>query len=223
MIVITRTQTLPDGGKCPVWLRSRLGLPTASDFGSIITSKRGDYSAAADGLIDGLIDQLKRPTEHSAESWMGNRHTRRGNELEAEAVGNYAFDTGQRVHHVGLVLSDCRRFGCSPDGLVGDDGGLEIKCPDGPTMSAWTRMYRRTGSIPHEHLPQVHGSLIVTGRAWWDFLAYCPGYDSLVIRVTPNDFTAKLRAHLGTFHDAYTAALSEFGLTHPGLTLEPAE
>jgi hypothetical protein len=226
MHIITRTQNLPDGSKCPVWKLKRLGIPSASENGCIITPKRHDYSASAEDYINRLVDQVQRPWAYTGDDddrWKGNKHTRRGNDLEDEAAGTYAFDTNQSIEVTGFVLSDCRRFGCSPDRLVGDDGGLEVKCPDGPTMSAWTRLYRRTGSIPHEHLPQVHGSLIVTGRAWWDFLAYCRGYDSLIIRVTPNDFTDKLRQHLETFHEAYVAALADYGLTHPGLTLEPAE
>lgn len=216
MIIVTREQRTPE------WYAARRGLPTASEFGSIITPKKMEYAAAADTYIDCLIDALMRPEASGEESWTGNRHTRRGELLEPEAAGTYAFDRDVRLTAVGLVLSDCRRFGCSPDALIGADGMLEAKAPDGPTFVRWLRENRRTGDVPMEHKAQVHGSLIVTGRAWCDFLAYCPGYDPLVVRVTPDKFTDRLREHLDRFHTEYVAALAAFGLTHPGESLEAA-
>lgn len=216
MILVTREQRTQD------WYAARRGLPTASEFGSIITPKKMEYAAAADTYIDCLIDALMRPEASGEESWTGNRHTRRGELLEPEAAGTYAFDRDVRLTAVGLVLSDCRRFGCSPDALIGADGMLEAKAPDGPTFVRWLRENRRTGDVPMEHKAQVHGSLIVTGRAWCDFLAYCPGYDPLVVRVTPDKFTDRLREHLDRFHTEYVAALAAFGLTHPGESLEAA-
>lgn len=214
MIIVTSEQRTPE------WFAARRGLPTASEFGSIITPKKMDYASAADTYIDSLIDAIMRPDASGDESWTGNRHTRRGEELEPEAAGTYAFDRDVRLTAVGLVLSACKRFGCSPDSLIGADGMLEAKAPDGPTFVRWLREHRRTGGLPLEHKPQVHGSLIVTGRAWCDFLAYCPGYDPLVVRVTPDKFTDRLREHLETFHVNYTAALGTFGLKHPGASLE---
>lgn len=216
MIIVTREQRTPE------WYAARRGLPTASEFGSIITPKKMEYAAAAETYIDCLVDALMRPDVERDESWSGNRHTRRGEALEPEAKGTYAFDRDVRLTAVGLVLSDCRRFGCSPDSLIGADGMLEVKSPDGPTFVRWFREHRRTGEVPLEHKPQVHGSLIVTGRAWCDFLAYCPGYDPLVVRVTADKFTDRLREHLDRFHNDYAAALAGFGLTHPGEALEPA-
>lgn len=216
MIVITREQRTPE------WYAARRGLPTASEFGNIITPKEMKYAAASDTYINSLIDALKRPEAAGEESWTGNRHTRRGELLEPEAAGTYAFDRDVRLTAVGLVLSDCRRFGCSPDALIGADGMLEAKAPDGPTFVRWLRENRRTDDVPMEHKAQVHGSLIVTGRAWCDFLAYCPGYDPLVVRVIPDKFTDRLREHLDRFHTEYVAALAAFGLTHPGESLEAA-
>lgn len=215
MIIVTREQRTPE------WYAARRGLPTASDMGCIITPKKMEYAAAAETYIDSLIDALMRPEASGEESWTGNRHTRRGEALEPEALGTYAFDRDVRLQPVGLILSDCRRFGVSPDALVGADGSVEAKAPDGPTFVRWFREHRRTGDVPLEHKPQVHGSLIVTGRKWVDFLAYCRGYDPLVIRVTPDRFTERLKEHLETFHQNYIAALDTFGLQHPGPQLEP--
>ncbi|GAB3054342.1 lambda exonuclease family protein [Stenotrophomonas tumulicola] len=188
----------------PEWYQARLGVPTASEFSSIITPKRGEYAAAADTYINQLIDELMRP--QAGESFGGNRHTQRGKDLEPDARELYAFDRDVVPRQVGFILNDAGTLGCSPDSMIDLDGGLEIKCPDGPTHVKWVR----AGIVPEEHKPQVHGSLIITGRAWWDFMSHCPGYEPLIVRVTPDDFTKKLQAHLDRFLIEYQAARAKF-------------
>lgn len=190
----------------PEWFAARLGIPTASEFGSIITAKRGEYAAAAETYIDRLIDECIRPD--ADRSWGSNRHTERGNEREPEARDLYAFDRDLVPQQVGFILNDAGTLGCSPDSLIELDGGLEIKCPDGPTHVRWLR----AGGLPDDHKAQVHGSLIVTGRQWWDFLSYCPPYPQILVRVTPDAYTEKLRSHLDRFLYEYTAARAAFGL-----------
>lgn len=188
----------------PDWYAARLGVPTASEFGSIITPKKGEYAAAAQTYIDRLIDETVRPT--ADRSWGSNRHTDRGNELEPEARDLYAFERDLVPRQVGFILTDDGRMGCSPDSLIDPDGGLEVKCPDGPTHVRWLR----AGGLPDEHKPQVHGCLIVTGRAWWDFLSYCPGYPPLLVRVEPDAFTDRLRTHLDRFLGELQGARESF-------------
>jgi hypothetical protein len=186
--------------RSPEWYAARRGIPTASEFGCIITPKRGEYAAAADTYINQLIDETVRPD--ADRSWGSNRHTERGCDLEPEARDLYAFERDLVPLQVGFILNDAGTLGCSPDSLIDPDGGLEVKCPDGPTHVKWLR----AGGVPDEHKAQVHGCLIVTGRAWWDFLSYCPGYPRLLVRVTPDDFTAKLSAHLERFLGELQAA-----------------
>lgn len=193
----------------PEWFAARLGIPTASEFGSIITPKKREYAAAAQTYIDRLIDESMRP--EAERSWGSTRHTERGNDLEPEARDLYALERDVVPRQVGFILNDDGTLGCSPDSLIDacevepEDGGLEIKCPDGPTHVAWLR----AGGLPDVHKPQVHGSLIVTGRAWWDFLSYCPPYPPILVRVTPDDFTAALRGHLDRFLREYAAARAQ--------------
>lgn len=188
----------------PEWFAVRRGVPTASRFSSIITPKYGEYAAAAETYINQLIDELMRPQE--SEQFGGNLHTQRGKDMEPEARELYAFEHDVVPQQVGFIKNDAGTLGCSPDSLIGTDGGLEIKCPDGPTHVKWLR----AGGVPDEHKPQVHGSLIITGRAWWDFLSYCPGYQPLLVRVHPDGFTEKLRAHLDRFLTEYHAARAIF-------------
>lgn len=120
---------------------------------------------------------------------------KRGTQLEPEARSYYEMDRGLDVEQDGFCMTDDGRFGCSPDGLVGIDGGLELKCPSPSTHVS----YLLEGVLPSEYKAQVHGSMIVTGRAWWDFMSYCPGLPPLLIRVGPDDYTEKLRTALEAF------------------------
>lgn len=198
MIILGHEQQSPE------WFSARLALPTASEFGKIITPAKGDLSASASGYIDELIDEIVRPD--ASRGFDGNRHTDRGNALEPDARAWYALQADEEVNQVGLILSDDRRAGCSPDSLVGPIaaplGGLEIKAPDGPTHVG----YLRRGALPDKYKPQVHGSLVITGLPWWDFLSFCPGYRKLLVRVYPDDYTAKVREALGEFLKRYAAA-----------------
>lgn len=190
--------------RSPEWYAVRLGVPTASEFGSIITAKRGDYAAAADEYINRLLDEVRRPDVDRGFS--GTRHMRNGILLEPEGRDLYALETDTNPFPVGFILNDAGTLGCSPDSLVGKPGGLEVKCPDGPTHIRWLR----AGGVPDDHKAQVHGSLIITERAWWDFISYCPPYPRLLVRVMPDAYTEKLRGHLDRFLGEYATAREQF-------------
>lgn len=192
--------------RSPEWYAARRGVPTASEFGSIITPKKREYAAAADTYINQLIDEAVRPD--AGQAFTGNRHTERGVLLEDDARELYAFEHDVVPQQVGFILNDAGTLGCSPDSLIGKPGGLEIKCPDGPTHVKWLR----AGGVPDEHKPQVHGCLIITEREWWDFMSYCPGYSPLVVRVTRDGFTDKLQEYLDRFLGEYAAARRLFDL-----------
>jgi hypothetical protein len=194
----------------PEWRALRLGIPTATDFDSMITAVKGDLSAGADGCINKLIDELVRP-ELQEESFTGNRHTEHGKEWEPKARAWYAFTTGNEVRQVGFVLRDDGKAGCSPDSLVGESGGLEIKCPDGPTHVS----YLRKRTLPDKYKQQVHGSMVITGRRWWDFLSYCPGYRPFLIRVHWDEYTDKVAAAIESFIAKLETAKAEI-ITNEG-------
>lgn len=195
--------------RSPEWYAARRGIPTASEFGSIIQPVKMGYAAAADEYINRLIDEVMRP--EATGSFTGNRHTERGCALEPEAREVYAFERDVVLRQCGFILNDNGLIGCSPDSLILSadpatngqwEGGLEVKCPDGPTHLKWLR----AGKIPAEHMPQVHGSLIVTRLPWWDFMSYCPPYPPLIVRAVPGAFTEALRACLERFLGEYTKA-----------------
>ena len=104
-------------------------------------------------------------------------------------------DIGE-VQQVGFCLEDGGRYGCSPDGLVGDDGLVELKNPQGKTAVE----YLLKGELPTTYFQQVQGQLLVTERAWCDFVSYYPGLPLLVLRVARDEeFIGKLESELAIF------------------------
>lgn len=179
----------------PCWWEARRGKPSASNFGRIMTPKTMKLSASADDYACELVADIIRLDPPILTEQPMSAAMRNGVQCEPEARNFYAFDTGHPVLQVGLCVTDDDRFCCSPDGLVGEKGGLELKCPEPKTHVA----YLLAREVPTEYRCQVHGALIVTGRDWWDFMSYCPGFKPLVVRVVPDEFTKSLRICLETF------------------------
>lgn len=192
----------------PDWWELRRGIPTASKFDQVMTPVSRKESKGQEPYIDELIADRYCLDPNAMTERPMNPAMRHGVNCEPEARAWYAMHKGEAVQQVGFVTTDCGRLGCSPDGLIGEDGGLELKCPQGKTHVG----YLRAGTLPTEYACQVHGSLIVTGRRWWDFMSYCAGFPPLLVRVTPDDFTAALRRHLDAFLDKYAATLKSLGV-----------
>lgn len=177
------------------WHKARLGIATASRFKDIITPAKGDKSASYKGYMYELIaEKLTKGKEDFFKSeWM-----ERGNEIEPLARASYEFIHEVEVKQVGIMLNDEGTIGASPDGLIGDAGGLEIKCPKPSTVVK----YMLDGGLPLEYKPQVMGSLWISGREWWDFLAFHPSMDFYQIRVyRDEDYIKKMNQHITDFVD----------------------
>ena len=167
------------------WLDARLGRPSASQFYKLITTS-GKPSASADDYISEMI--AERITGEREPIFV-NEWMQRGTELEPEARATYEFMHGVDVQEVGFILDDSSEFGCSPDGLINDDGGVEFKCPSPKNHIAWSRK----GVCPSKHYAQVQGCLYITGREWWDFMSYHPDMKPFVVRVERDEkFIKKL-------------------------------
>ena len=94
--------------------------------------------------------------------------------------GPAEFSQDVEVVEVGLCLHDIIDAGASPDGLVGDDGLLEIKCPFEADIHV---EYLRAQALPDKYKPQVMGQLWITGREWCDFLSYHERMKPMLVRV----------------------------------------
>jgi len=157
------------------WIAARLGVPSASMFGKIITTQ-GKWSTQADAYINQLV--AEKLTGEQTYVYQ-NEHMARGTELEPEARAMYEFIKEVEVNEVGFCLHDTLDAGCSPDGLIAEDGGLEIKCPAPATHVE----YLKAGVLPSKYKQQVMGCLWITGREWWDFVSYHPTMKTLIVRV----------------------------------------
>ncbi len=196
---------MPQGSE--EWWDAHRGIPTASNFDKIITPKTMKPSAQADDLICELIGQLACPGSIMPTNYVSPAMLN-GIALEPQARRWYEFSQNVKVEQCGICITDDGRFGASPDALCGEDGALELKCPTAKTQVK----YLLDGVLPAEYRAQVHGELIVTGRAWVDFVSYCPGLDPFMTRVTRDEFTAALEKCLESFWTAYQAALSKIRL-----------
>jgi hypothetical protein len=171
------------------WLQSRLGCPSGSGFANLITAT-GKPSTSADSYINQLVAELLtgQPTEFKVNEWM-----QRGTDLEPVAREYYEMASGKSVVEVGFCKHDKLECGISPDGLVGTNGGLEIKCPAPHTHVA----YLRDGGVPTKYKQQVMGCLWITEREWWDFVSYHEQMPVLQVRVyRDEDYITKLAAEV---------------------------
>ncbi len=168
------------------WLAARLGKPSASCFSKLITMT-GKPSASADAYINQLLGERltgKSEPHYTSEAMI------LGTEREPEARADYEFITGNKVDQVGFILDDSQSYGCSPDGLIGDDGGLEIKCPAQTTQAGY---WRDKQSGVKKYYQQIQGCMMVTGRKWWDFFSYHPDMPHVLVRVKRDqDYIDKL-------------------------------
>ena len=161
----------------PGWFAARCGIPTASSFDRIITAKTGKKAAAIDKYINQLVG------ERGTGRWQftpDTPATRHGKEHEPIARKYYEFLFDTEVFEIGLCLHDDLDAGASPDGLIGDDGLLEIKCPFATDVHIG---YLRDGVLPDIYKAQVMGQLWVTEREWCDFFSYHTDFEPLKVRV----------------------------------------
>ena len=170
------------------WLKLRLGVATASNFDKIITTAGKESESLkkyALQLATELMLEIPEPT-------FKNDIMVRGNELEALAREAYQEETFNVVEQITMFKSDCGNFGYSPDGLVGNDGLVEIKCP----LATTHFKYLIDNKMPSEYWQQVQGGLWVSQRKWIDFVSFNSYFKDkklFIIRVERNEeFIAKL-------------------------------
>lgn len=161
------------------WLKLRSGIPTASSAKDLITTKP-DLSKSISRYAEELAADSY--AGQPVDAWSGNAFTERGHELEPEARSWYEFERSVDVESIGFCTDDLVRYGCSPDGLVGDDGLLEIKCA--PKKHTTNLLYaHKNKKPPTDYLAQCHMQMLVTDRSWCDLLMYHPLLPKVVIRI----------------------------------------
>lgn len=160
------------------WYKLKSDKLGASNATAIANQGKGLNTEISKKMADYFSSQEK---EHYS-----NPDTDRGNELEPLARDMYELETGNKVEQVGFVQhSD--HIGCSPDGLVNEDGGLEIKCPKDEVY--FKILIDGEKEIPSDYIWQCQMNLLITERKWWDLMFYCPNYkkSSVIFRIYPDE------------------------------------
>lgn len=165
------------------WYAERCGKVTASRVKDLNAKPSKGKALNAFGLTilaERLTGVQKETPTNFAMQW--------GIDNEPYAIAAYENETGFFVNGTGLIEHPfIEMFGASPDGLVGKDGQIEVKCPD-TTTHLNTLL---TKEVPEEYIPQITSQLACTRRAWCDFVSYDPRLEPelqiIIIRVFAKD------------------------------------
>lgn len=155
----------------PEWFQARVGLPTASNFATIMASGRdGDPSVTRTKLMHRLAGEII--TGEPAEETFKSMAMVRGNALEEEARESFARRKGVTLRRVGFIknFTGLKRCGASPDSLIGFGSGLEIKTARADVLIP---MLDNPAKMPPAHRAQVHGNMWVRECDEWWLSIYC--------------------------------------------------
>ena len=164
------------------WLNLRKGKMTASHGQEI-----GNNGKGLDTYITAMMAEFYSNGEKPN---FTNEHMERGNELEDQARSIYAINNNVEVTQVGFI--EYSEFvGCSPDGLVGEDGMLEIKCPT--DVNFFKHLLNGEKEIASKYIWQMQMNLLISDRKWCDYMAYNPNFEqsSFIFRILPDEVKFK--------------------------------
>ena len=187
------------------WHDVRCGIPTASDFGKIVTASKGEFSKQSVKYQYELLAEWI--TGHPKDGYQSDPMLA-GYLRQPEAISFYEAMRDVDVGEIGFCLSDCGRYGCSPDGHHPSSNpsiqggpkqtGVEAKCPKQHTHMATIV----SGVVPRQHWPQIQGSLLVTEWEVWDFVSFHPAINGEIIPVERDEpYIASLQDALIEFCD----------------------
>ena len=202
----------------PEWLELRRGIITASTVGQLITPKLKEASNVASRALT-LTLAAERITGHIDPVFVSDDMVR-GQMEEPLARDLYAKFTGQKVDELGFMTEDNwgPTIGYSPDGLVGDEGLIEIK-------SRRQKKQLRTiidGQVPAENMAQIQCGLLVSGRRWLDYVSYCGGMPLFISRVYPDrEWAQAILGAAAAFEKAVTTITATFTNRTMGYPVPP--
>lgn len=200
------------------WYALRLGKPTASEFGRILTPT-GKPSSQAEQYLYRLLAERVTGQSFEEEDYE-SAYMVRGQETEDAAISAYEFVTGVETEPGGFVTTDDTRIGCSPDRLISRSGILETKCPKCNNHIG----YLLQGSIEAKYIPQTQGQIWITERDYVDVCSYHPKMPPAIIREQRNDsyiknLSAAVTAFCDKLDEAYALLERKYG---PFVRPEPA-
>lgn len=169
------------------WFVRRAGKVTGSELGNLITDKgkiREWKSAMPNSYLHRKLAEKWRGGP--LETFMGSRQTDQGQMYEEKARNYFASILEADIETIGGIESDDAKLWCSPDGIIGEHTGLEIKCPNADTHVGWLL----DGGVPEEHVLQVQFALYVTGWPRWQFLSWVKDMPHLAVIVEADETLA---------------------------------
>jgi putative phage-type endonuclease len=184
------------------WFSARCGVPSASRFSAVMAKGKGsEPSLTRKAYMEELAWEAVTGVKDSFEATPAMQH---GVEQEPFARAMYETRTGLWVTETGFLLHDTISAGASPDGLVGDDGLLEIKCPQPKTHREYMELPK--GQCPSAYRWQVMGQIWIAERDWCDFVSYLPSAPEncklVVRRVYRDDLLVKnLETEVNRFNE----------------------
>jgi len=171
----------------------KLGKPSSSNFDKILTPTGKRSSQAKKYMYQLAAEQI---TGQRTETYT-NEAMQEGIEREKESRGAYELVYGCKVEEVGVVYANEQKKAlCSPDGLVDRKYGLEMKNPHAKTQVS----YLLDGGVPNTYIPQIQGSLMITGFDRWDFYSHYPGLPLHIVECERDEkYISLLGEALGEF------------------------
>lgn len=197
------------------WFKARLGIPTASEFCTVMaTGRGGGESKTRLTYMRKLAGEIV--TGEPAEGY-SNHHMERGKEMEPEARDLYAFLRDVEPQQIGFIRNGQK--GCSPDSLVDANGMVEIKTKL-PHLQIECILRETT---PAEHKAQCQGALWVAEREWIDFVSYWPKLPLFVVReYRDEEYIKKLAQAVDEFNDELAHMVERIRRYHPEKEKEAA-
>lgn len=177
------------------WYQARLGKVTASKVASVLAKK--DSATRSDYLTDLVLERLTGKQQE----FYQNEAMQWGTDTEPQARMAYEAHSNNLVDELGFIdHPTIANFGCSPDGVIGEDGLIEIKCPNSKTHLSTLL----SGKAPSKYIPQMQTQMAVMNRQWCDFVSFDPRLPEelqlFVVRVNrDNEYIAKLEEEVSAF------------------------
>ena len=194
------------------WHAARCGFITASRFGDVMTNPRSKKDKVSKTSESYLCELIAEHLTGEPQGWEGNRATAWGNRYEPDAKTAYLWETGRQIEEVGFIQHQTEHLvGGSPDGFVGTDGIVEVKCPYNPAIHIYNAIHRK---LPSEYVAQTQGNLWITDRKWSDHVSFAPRISEkcsiVIFRVDRDqDFIDKLAEKVAEFRELLINRLEE--------------
>lgn len=189
----------------PEWFQSRVGKVTASRVSDLMAKTKSGYSASRENYMAQLIVELI--SGEKAESF-NSPAMQWGTDTEPLARAAYEVEKDVLVDEVGFILHPTiEGAGASPDGQVGDEGLIEIKCPNTATaLDAWLKAAEGKNPVPAKYNAQMQMQMACTGRQWCDYVVFDPRMPHkaqlLIYRVERDEsFIQEMEAEITKFID----------------------